>query len=145
MFQFHFLDIPDTWLDPARIREIQEIFSESVPFSQFGGVNISLLPDDEIHRLNQQYRGKDATTDVLSFHYHDAFEESHQDEIVAEIVMSESRILVQAEEHGHTPREEFETLLIHSLLHILGFDHETDSDFEDMWKYEKAIRSHMSL
>jgi probable rRNA maturation factor len=46
-------------------------------------------------------------------------------------------------EYGHTPGEEFEILLIHSILHILGYDHEEDADFEAMFAIEQSLRAKM--
>jgi probable rRNA maturation factor len=57
--------------------------------------------------------------------------------------MSESRILSQSLEYGHSASEEFEILLIHSLLHLLGYDHEADQDYEIMFAVEKEIREKM--
>jgi probable rRNA maturation factor len=91
--------------------------------------------------LNKNYRGKDTTTDVLSFHYFEDFSGISHTDIAGECIFSQSKILSQAVEYGHTPKEEFEILLIHSVLHILGFDHEDDTDFEDMWRYEENIRT----
>ncbi len=59
--------------------------------------------------------------------------------------MSESRIASQAIEYGHSSRDEYEILFIHGILHILGFDHEDDREYEDMWRYEQNIRNNMSL
>jgi probable rRNA maturation factor len=56
------------------------------------------------------------------------------------VILSEAKIIMQSQEYGHTLEEEFEILLIHSLLHLLGFDHEEEEDFHDMWKYEGELR-----
>ena len=90
--------------------------------------------------MNRNHRGIDKTTDVLSFHYFEDFSDVADDDIAGEIILSESRILAQAEEYGHTAEKEFETLVIHSILHIIGFDHETDEDYETMWSYEEPLR-----
>ena len=112
---------------------------------QNGILNIAFISDEEMQNLNKNYRGKDASTDVLSFHYFEDFSEITPTDIAGECIFSESKILSQAVEYGHTPKEEFEILLIHSILHILGFDHEDDEDYEDMWKWEKEIREKFEL
>lgn len=80
---------------------------------------------------------------MLSFHYFEDFSDIAFDQTAGECIFSESRILSQSGEFAHTPREEFEILLIHSLLHIIGYDHEEDEDFEAMWSYEKPLREKM--
>ncbi len=132
-------------LDPSRILEIVECIAKVVDIPQFGTIHLAFLSDEEIQVLNREYRWIDRTTDVLSFHYFEDFSQLKSEDIAGEIILSESRILIQAIDHHHTPREECEILLIHGLLHILGFDHETDEDFEVMWKYESMIRESQLL
>ncbi len=59
--------------------------------------------------------------------------------------MSESRIRSQSVDHGHSEASEFETLAIHGILHILGYDHEDDDDYKAMWQIEKPIRIKFGL
>jgi probable rRNA maturation factor len=115
-----------------------------VPLPQNGILNIALLTDDDIRVLNRDHRGIDATTDVLSFHYHDDFSDIDPTETVGEIILSESRIISQALEHGHSSQKECEILVLHSILHIIGFDHETDEEYEEMWGYEGKLREKLS-
>ncbi len=166
MFSFEFINQPSTF--SVDLDHIQEIFLmiarvphhshsetlttdessdpilhedlETNSLYQNGILNIAFLPDAEIQVLNRDHRWIDSTTDVLSFHYYEDFSEVSTDDVAWEIILSESRILAQANEHGHSPEREFEILLIHSLLHILGYDHETDEEYEEMWKWEKELR-----
>lgn len=141
MFIPELLNQPETFsLDPQRLWEIVQYISEGVPRPQNGRVNIAFLPDDEIHSLNAQYRQKDSSTDVLSFHYFDDFSSASARDIVWEIVLSESYITRQATEHGHTAERESLILILHGFLHLLGYDHETDEEYEEMWKYEGELR-----
>lgn len=146
MFSHELLSSPaDFVLDTGRISEIFAYIAQVVDIPQKGIMNIAFLSDDEIQVLNREYRQIDRTTDVLSFHYFDDFSAVEEDMIAGEIIMSESRILTQASEHGHTARQECEILIIHGILHILGFDHEDDDDYVEMWKYESLIRTHFGL
>ena len=77
---------------------------------------------------------------MLSFHYYDDFSGLGADETAGEIILSESRIISQAIEHGHTSERECEILVLHSILHIIGFDHETDEEYEEMLGYEEKLR-----
>ena len=120
MFSFQLLNNPESFsIDQSRISDILFRISREVSLPQNGIINIAFLADSEIQTLNNQYRGIDNTTDVLSFHYYDDFSEIIDDEIVGEIILSESKVLSQAEEHMHTVINETEILIIHGILHIL--------------------------
>lgn len=85
-------------------------------------VEVFVLDDEEMIRLNATYRNKNALTDVLSFPY---------DRVIpnlplGSIAMSASLIEVKAREFEHSIEEELKLLFIHGFLHLLGFDHETD-------------------
>lgn len=146
MFSYQLLSHPENFsIENIRISEICTYIADIVSIPQWGILNIAFISDEEIRVLNHQYRGIDSTTDVLSFHYFDDFSTLWEEEIVWEIIMSESRIVTQAKEHWHSEKEEFETLLIHGILHILGFDHEEDDEYETMWKIEKPAREYFWL
>ena len=144
MFSYQILNHPVHFsLDESRITEIFQLISDEVDVPQNGILNIAFLSDEEIQKLNQHHRGIDKNTDVLSFHYFEDFSDISTQETSGECIFSESKILSQSEEYHHLPREEFEILLIHSLLHIIGYDHEEDEDFQAMWSYEEPIRRKM--
>lgn len=145
MFHVSLINTPSFSLDTVRIEEIFHVVENAVEKPQNGTINIAFLDDSMIQALNKQYRKKDATTDVLSFHYFDDFSHCKSDETVWEIVMSDALIQSQAHKQWHSPTNECEILIIHALLHILGYDHETDEDFRDMWEKEWAIRRRLEL
>ena len=145
MFQFQLLNHPESFsIDEDRIAQIFAMVWGAMPIVQNGILNIALLSDEEIQVLNRDHRGIDSTTDVLSFHYYDDFSDTWSDEIAGEIILSESRIISQALEHGHTSQKECEILVLHSILHIIGYDHETDEEYEEMWEYEEKLRVRLS-
>jgi rRNA maturation RNase YbeY len=74
--------------------------------------------------LNRQYRGKDRTTDVLSFALREGPFADLQPEFLGDIVISVPVAAKQAREAGHSLAREIELLLVHGLLHLLGYDHE---------------------
>jgi probable rRNA maturation factor len=88
------------------------------------------VTDPEIHSLNRQYRGKDKPTDVLSFPLADAL----QSFLLGDVVISIETAARQAQQRGHSLREELQILLIHGILHLLGYDHEVSR--------REAIRMH---
>lgn len=86
-----------------------------------GEVDVLLTTDLEVRRLNKVFRGKNRATDVLSF-------PAHPDAGSAgDLAVSLETAQRQAEEHGHSLRDEIRILLLHGLLHLGGEDHETDS------------------
>lgn len=140
MFTPSLLNSPASFIPhPELTRTIFHAISEQIDIAQAGTVNIAFLDDDEIQELNKAHRGIDKTTDVLSFHYFEDFTGLEDEEIAGEIIMSESKILSQAKEYGNTPETEFAKLLIHSILHLLGYDHEDDLEYEEMHKEEQKI------
>lgn len=89
------------------------------------GVELSLsyVDDDAIQALNAQWRGKDAPTDVLSFSMREA-EGAADDPVLGDLIISVPTAARQAAELGHALTQELRVLLIHGLLHLLGYDHE---------------------
>jgi probable rRNA maturation factor len=93
--------------------------------------------DDELRRLNRQFRKKDYATDVLSF---PALE---NDDVLGEIAISFDQAKQQAAERHHRVGEEIAVLMLHGLLHLLGMDHETDRG--QMARAERKWRSSLGL
>jgi len=96
------------------------------------------VTDPEIHDLNRRYRGKDRPTDVLSFPLADALQSS----LLGEVVISVETAARQAQRRGHSLREELQTLLIHGVLHLVGYDHEVSrSEAMRMHRKEREVRA----
>ncbi len=74
--------------------------------------------------LNRQYRGRDKTTDVLAFSLREGAFSHIQPEVLGDIVIAVPTAARQAAEAGHPLGREIEVLLVHGLLHLLGYDHE---------------------
>ena len=87
---------------------------------------IVFVSDAAIRKLNKQFRGKDQVTDVLSFpNEAEAFEAENQSQL-GEVVISVQRAADQAKQNRLTFSNEVEQLILHGLLHLCGYDHETD-------------------
>lgn len=101
-------------------------------------ISISIVDEEEIKSLNLEYRGKDSVTDVLSF---PLFEKNQipKGGMLGDIVICEQRVLEQADELGHSYQRELVYLTIHSLLHLLGYDHESLDEKVEMRTKEKEI------
>lgn len=98
---------------------------------QFEGpaeVSVTFVDDEEIRRLNKQYRGKDMPTDVLSFPLgQDGKYDINQETgaaMLGDVVISIERAVEQAALYGHTLQREVAFLTVHSMFHLLGYDHE---------------------
>ena len=91
-------------------------------------VELIITDDETIQELNAQHRGKNNTTDVLSFPMEAPFtEESIFGMPLGSIIIAESFVKEKAAEFGHTIQDELSLLFIHGMLHLLGFDHEDDN------------------
>ena len=99
--------------------------------------SILLTDDKKIRELNKQYRNKNISTDVLSFSQAEGEEDGLEHNLLGDIVISISTAMRQSSEHNLSIDEEIVLLLIHGILHLLGFDHER-SDEEAVHMKEKT-------
>jgi len=99
-----------------------------------------ITDDDELHRLNRQFLGKDYPSDVLSF---PAAESAGALAGLGEIAISYQRAREQAHTFGHSIRDEIRILMLHGVLHLMGMDHERDGGA--MARAEIAWRSELGL
>ena len=104
-----------------------------------GQVSVLLTTDKAIRKLNLQFRGLDKATDVLSFPAAGPVAA----EVAGDLAISVPTALRQATEQGHTLSMEIKVLVLHGLLHLAGFDHETDSG--QMARRERALRARLGL
>ncbi|MDN0054358.1 rRNA maturation RNase YbeY [Collinsella ihumii] len=98
-------------------------------------VSVSFVDDEEMRGLNRTWREIDAPTDVLSFECDSPFDEDiPADEAVelGDVILAPGVITAQAAEFGNTPAEECRLMLVHGLLHLLGYDHLEDAEAADM-------------
>ena len=87
-------------------------------------LTVALVGDDEMQRLNAAYRGKDRPTDVLAFAMREGKRAAGDEGTLGDVVISLDTAQRQAESRGHSVDEEVTTLLLHGVLHLLGYDHE---------------------
>jgi probable rRNA maturation factor len=103
-----------------------------------GNVSVHLIGDTKMKSLNKQYRGKDSTTDVLSFAMHDGMDMMMGDEL-GDIFISIPRIHIQARDHNISFKEEFVRMLVHGILHLLGYDHMKKKEAEKMFRLQEKL------
>lgn len=85
--------------------------------------SIVFIDDEYMHELNLKYRGIDRTTDVLSFAFEDNNKICYNIRQLGEIFVSIPKMKSQAEEYGHSEKRELAFLVVHGILHLLGYDH----------------------
>lgn len=111
---------------------------EDVPESS--ELSIALVDDDEMARLNKQYRDIDGPTDVLSFGCDDPCPTPGDEPItLGDVVIAPAVAERQAAELGHSVEHELDVLLVHGVLHLLGYDHEAEDDAGAMAAREAAL------
>lgn len=106
-----------------------------------GQVSVLLTSDETIRRLNRQFRGKNKPTDVLSFPA-DALVQN-QEKFAGDLAISVHTAQRQAAEQGHTLAVEIKVLMLHGLLHLADYDHETDNG--EMAQKEQKLRAQLGL
>lgn len=119
-------------------------------FSENAEVSVSFVSNKEIRKLNNQYRNKDKSTDVLSFPLGQDGEYDINNEtgalLLGDIVISIETAMKQAEFYGHSLEREIGFLTVHSMLHLLGYDHETGKlDAINMREREEAILEKLGI
>ena len=119
------------------VREAIETTLDFEDFQNHCEVSVTFTDNEGIHELNKKFRGVDKPTDVLSFPLFDFEGETEEppiDEVMSnlgDIVISLEKAKEQAEEFGHSFERETAFLCVHSMLHLLGYDHER-SEEEDV-------------
>jgi len=125
-------------------------------FGSKAEISLMFVDNEEIRELNREHRNIDRATDVLSFPLIEYDEEGYVIEeymdfnpngemVLGDIVISLERAAEQAEEYGHSFEREVGFLTVHSMLHLLGYDHETPDDEAEMFGYQKEILKEMNL
>ena len=125
-------------------------------------VNLTLVDNEGIHAINKEFREIDRPTDVLSFpmlsyenagdfskledDYDDNFNPDTGEIMLGDIVISIDHAVMQARDYGHSLRREIAFLCVHSVLHLLGYDHVTsDEDERIMFDKQREILGSMGI
>ena len=149
---------------PFDIKEVAErvtaaaLECEKCPYE--AEINLLLTTDEEIRKMNREYRQTDRATDVLSFpmleydapadfsfldEAEDAFDPESGELVLGDIVISKEKVLAQAEEYGHSPLREYAFLIAHSMLHLFGYDHMEDDEREVMEERQRVIMEAVNI
>lgn len=148
MLELYFNDETDS-VEEQQQRLIEKLLIYAAKQEGISGeaeVSVTFMTDAGIQKINAEYRGIDASTDVISF----ALEEMVDDEIqiigkeeipraLGDIIISVETAKAQAADYGHDINREIGFLALHGFLHLLGYDHMTDEDEAKMFGRQKEI------
>jgi len=101
-------------------------------------ISVLISDNDEIQNINREYRGKDMPTDVISFAYNETDNEGIYD-VLGDIIISFDKVEEQSKEYEHSIEREFFYVLLHGILHLLGYDHIEEEDKKIMREKEEQI------
>lgn len=134
-----------------KIIAIAEYVGQYLSLSVNTEVSIIIVDNHTIHQINRDNRGKDMPTDVISFALED--DESDldifaqlQEELpllLGDIYISLDKVYEQAKDYHHSPETELAFLVVHGLLHLNGYDHQTDEDATEMFGLQTDILSEL--
>lgn len=117
-------------------------------------VSVTIVNDEEIRQINKKYRNIDRSTDVLSFPFNefnipgnfdnieetpDAFNPETGELVLGDIILSKDHIEIQSVEYGHSRTRELAFLVVHSMLHLMGYDHMEDEERVIMENKQRKI------
>lgn len=111
-------------------------------------ISVTFVDMEEIHELNKLHRGVDKPTDVLSFpQFEDVCEEAPEEGKIClgDVVICREKAAEQAEEFGHSFEREILYLFVHSVLHLLGYDHMEEGEKKVMRAREEKIMEHIDV
>ena len=124
-------------------------------------VHLMLVNEEDIHRINLEYREIDRPTDVLSFPMisyekpeimneddliaQDAFDPDSGELILGDILICVERVFAQAEEYGHSVMREYGFLIAHSMLHLFGYDHMTEEEAAVMEEKQETVLQNLNI
>lgn len=131
---------------------------ESFPYE--AEVNLLLMDNDGIQKINEQFRQIDRATDVLSFpmidydkagdfsmleESEDSFNPDTGEAVLGDIMINVDRVRQQAESFGHSELREFAFLIVHSMLHLFGYDHIEPKDASIMEPLQEKILEELNI
>jgi len=123
------------------IKDIETLLNNTVKFLSIEEAifNVIIVDDEKIHEINREYRNVDRPTDVISFALEDDKTMTSEVRILGDIYVSIDTARRQAYEYYNTEKEELRFLIIHGLLHLLGYDHMNESDEKEMMSLEEEV------
>ena len=148
------VEISDKLIETLKICMEKTLEYES--FEDDVEISLTVTDNEGIHTLNKKFRGVDRPTDVLSFPLLECEEDGtliiYEEDIVdgaiplGDIMISAEKAVSQAKEFGHSEQREFAFLTVHSMLHLLGYDHEKgEAEEKEMFEKQEEILSLLGI
>lgn len=141
-------------LAPEQVQQILQLLQLAAKREEVIGdseLSLTFVDNEKIHEINREYRGIDRPTDVISF----ALEENTEGEmeiigqdmprVLGDIIISIPRAKQQAKEYGHSFMRELGFLAVHGFLHLLGYDHRTKEEEQQMFSRQEEILQEFGL
>lgn len=126
---------------------IKQAVDAALAFEHFSypcEVSVTIVDNERIRELNNEFRNIDRETDVLSFPMEDE-DDGMENVVLGDIVISLEKAEQQAKEYGHSLEREIAFLCVHSVLHLLGYDHMENEEERDMFERQEKILEKMGL
>ena len=136
MFHYNLFDTPKI-LTKKYIQNVGKALEEVTKKPQKWIINIITVSPEEIAFLNKSYRGKEWSTDILTFSYMQDVQT--EEDVAGEIYLCLEKIQGYAKERWTTYPEQLQYIIIHGMVHMMGYDHETEKGSKEMEKIEKKI------
>lgn len=135
------------------IKDVIELTANHLGLKEYMEVDITIVDNTTIHQLNNEYRGIDRATDVLSFAMLDEVEgdfislTADMMPVVhlGDIIISNDKVIEQAKEYGHSYERELGFLTVHGFLHLNGYDHQTPEESSEMFGLQEEILTQYGL
>lgn len=145
-------DLTDT-LNDTHIKLLKNILMFAIKYEKIESdieVSVTIVTNEEIRKLNNQYRKIDEPTDVLSFEMDDPFKELNDDDMqkvitVGDIIISVDKAKEQAKEYNHSFERELAFLTVHGFLHLIGYTHDVEEEEKIMFNKQESILEEFQL
>jgi probable rRNA maturation factor len=138
MVNIHIAEQFDDAVDTAALENaVLATLAEQNPLEE---VNLSVViqDDQQLHALNLEFLGVDSPTDVLSF-FEDELDPETGERYLGDVIISYPQAEKQGASAGHSTASELDLLVVHGVLHLMGYDHSTDEEKEKMWEIQKKV------
>ena len=144
MININILNSFESEVDPSLLEKAAQTTLKYHRDTITSSLSLVLSDDDHLLQLNQQFKDIDSPTDVLSFQgdYIDPDSKTHY---LGDVVISFTRAEAQATNAGHSVESELQLLVVHGILHLLGYDHVEDHDKARMWSAQSEILARLGV
>lgn len=141
------LSIPEAWVEETAPANLENAALAVLAYEHVQAetdLTIALVTDAEIQELNNSYRASNTPTDVLSFNANEVDPETNV-LYLGDIIISLERAYAQAQIAGHSVKDELSLLVVHGVLHLLGYDHASEEEKNAMWSKQWEILASLGI